>query len=91
MFVRQAIFVDGLLDAASERLVQIRETYAPEAENFVSSHNDVLPRNILFDGNRLWLIDWEGAYRNDPLVDLATALDNLRHHRIWKRCCCSLG
>ena len=42
----------------------------------MSSHNDVLPRNVLFDGKRLWLIDWESAYRNDPLVDLATALDN---------------
>ena len=32
--------------------------------------------NILFDGRRLWLIDWESAYRNDPLVDVAMALDN---------------
>jgi hypothetical protein len=46
------------------------------AENHASSHNDVLPRNILFDGERLWLIDWENACRNDPLVDVATALDN---------------
>jgi hypothetical protein len=70
------LFVEGLLDGASKRLVQIRETYRPRVENYVSSHNDVLPRNVLFDGARLWLIDWEGAYRNDPLVDLATALDN---------------
>ncbi len=73
---KTGLFVDGLLDAASRRLIQIRETYDLEAEHFVSSHNDVLPRNVLFDGKRLWLIDWEGAYRNDPLVDLATALDN---------------
>jgi hypothetical protein len=46
------------------------------AEKHVSSHNDVLPRNVLFDGKRLWLIDWENSYRNDPLVDLGTALDN---------------
>lgn len=25
----------------------------------------------------LWLIDWESAYRNDPLVDVAIVLDNL--------------
>ena len=73
---KTGLFVDGLLDAASRRLVQIRETYAPHAVQYVSSHNDVLPRNVLFDGKRLWLIDWESAYRNDPLVDLATALDN---------------
>lgn len=29
----------------------------------VSSHNDTLPANILFDGKRLWMIDWESAYR----------------------------
>ncbi|WP_072386552.1 phosphotransferase [Hyphomicrobium sp. CS1BSMeth3] len=70
------LFADGLLDEATERLVQIREAYRPRAEDYVSSHNDVLPRNVLFDGRRLWLIDWESAYRNDPLVDLAAALDN---------------
>jgi len=43
----------------------------------VSSHNDPVPNNILFDGKRLWLIDWESAYRNDPLVDVAIVLDSL--------------
>jgi Ser/Thr protein kinase RdoA (MazF antagonist) len=73
---KTGLFVDGLLDDASRRLAQIRETYVPRAEQYVSSHNDVLPRNVLFDGKRLWLIDWESAYRNDPLVDVAIALDN---------------
>jgi Ser/Thr protein kinase RdoA (MazF antagonist) len=73
---KAGLFADGLLDAASQRLVHIREAYAPRAEKYLSSHNDVLPRNVLFDGKRLWLIDWENGYRNDPLVDLATALDN---------------
>jgi hypothetical protein len=27
-------------------------------------------------GNCLWLIDWESAYRNDPLVDAAILLDS---------------
>ncbi|WP_298252187.1 phosphotransferase [Bradyrhizobium sp.] len=71
---KTGLFVEGLLDEASGRLEQICRTYG--SENCVSSHNDVLPRNILFDGKRLWLIDWESAYRNDPLVDVATALDN---------------
>ena len=43
----------------------------------VSSHNDLVPSNILFDDKRLWLIDWESAYSNDPLVDVAITLDNL--------------
>jgi aminoglycoside phosphotransferase (APT) family kinase protein len=43
----------------------------------VSSHNDPIPSNTLFDGERLWLIDWESAYRNDPLVDVAIVLDSV--------------
>ncbi len=73
---KTGLFADGLLDAASQRLIDIRKAYALDAEKHVSSHNDVLPRNLLFDGKRLWLVDWENGCRNDPLVDLATALDN---------------
>ncbi|MBS0528916.1 MAG: phosphotransferase [Proteobacteria bacterium] len=71
---RTGLFAPGVLDVATERLARIRDGW--NSEHSVSSHNDVLPRNILFDGRRLWLIDWESAYRNDPLVDVATALDN---------------
>jgi hypothetical protein len=37
----------------------------------VSSHNDVKPQNTLFDGARVWLVDWEAAFLNDRYVDLA--------------------
>lgn len=73
---KTGLFADGVLDAASERLAEIRDAYALDRDAYVSSHNDVLPRNLLFDGKRLWLIDWENAFRDDPLIDLATALDN---------------
>lgn len=73
---RTGLFASGVLDVATERLARIRKMYVWDSTHAVSSHNDVLPRNILFDGRRLWLIDWESAYRNDPLVDVATALDN---------------
>jgi hypothetical protein len=43
----------------------------------VSSHNDPNPQNVLFDGKRLWLIDWEAAGRNDPMVDVAILGDTL--------------
>jgi Ser/Thr protein kinase RdoA (MazF antagonist) len=71
------LFANGLLDAHVEHLEQISEAYARGLPMLVSSHNDPNPRNILFDGERLWLIDWESAYRNDPLVDVAIMLDNL--------------
>ncbi|MFL5847261.1 MAG: phosphotransferase [Solirubrobacteraceae bacterium] len=33
-------------------------------------HNDLLPANLLDDGERLWLIDWEYAGMGDPFFDL---------------------
>jgi aminoglycoside phosphotransferase (APT) family kinase protein len=73
---KTGLFADGVLDAASQRLADIRKTYVLDTSAYVSSHNDFLPRNLLFDGKRLWLIDWENAFRDDPLIDLSTALDN---------------
>ncbi len=36
------------------------------------SHNDLFkPDNMLFDGERLWLVDWEAAFQNDRYADLA--------------------
>jgi hypothetical protein len=74
---RTGLFAAGVLDAHSARLARIREGYVWDAKHSVSSHNDIIPRNILFDGARLWLIDWESGYRNDPLVDVAILLDTL--------------
>lgn len=74
---RSGLFAPGVLDAHTARLDAIRRSYAWDPASIVSSHNDPVPRNVLFDGERLWLIDWESAYRNDPLVDAAIMLDNL--------------
>jgi aminoglycoside phosphotransferase (APT) family kinase protein len=73
---RTGLFAPGALDPYTERLESIREAYARHPASSVSSHNDFVRRNVLFDGERLWLIDWESAYRNDPLVDVAIALDS---------------
>ena len=72
---RTGLFAPGALDEHTERLERVSEAYAAGVTLLVSSHNDFIPANILFDGARLWAIDWESAYRNDPLVDVATALD----------------
>ena len=37
----------------------------------VVSHNDVNPGNVLWDGNRAWLVDWEVAGLWHPYYDLA--------------------
>jgi thiamine kinase-like enzyme len=38
--------------------------------------NDLLPANILDDGARLWLVDWDYAGFNSPLFDLANLATN---------------
>ncbi|MEJ1937037.1 phosphotransferase, partial [Nostoc sp. NIES-2111] len=70
------LFAPVVLDHVTDRFKEIRRPYVSDALQGVSSHNDLVPRNVLFDGDRLWLIDWESAYRNDPLTDVAIALDN---------------
>ncbi|HEX2558984.1 phosphotransferase [Phenylobacterium sp.] len=57
-------------------LAQIREAYPWDPAALVSSHNDPNPGNFIFDGARLWLVDWETAFRNDPLADIAILVDH---------------
>lgn len=38
----------------------------------VPSHNDLVLENLLLDGERLWLIDWEYSAMASPYWDLAT-------------------
>jgi thiamine kinase-like enzyme len=53
---------------------QITAVYPHHDPDMVSSHNDLFkPDNMLFDGNRLWLVDWEAAFLNDRYADLAAA------------------
>ena len=44
--------------------------------DIVFGHNDLLAANILDDGDRLWLIDWEYAGFNTPLFDLGGLASN---------------
>lgn len=38
--------------------------------DLVFGHNDLLPANFLYDGTRMWLIDWDYGGWNSPLFDL---------------------
>ena len=53
------------------RYDEIIAAYRRLPAEHVSSHNDVKPQNTLFDGTRVWLVDWEAAFLNDRYVDLA--------------------
>ncbi len=57
--------IDDLLDDARELSHRLRP-FRPSP-----CHNDLLPANILDDGRRLWLVDWEYAGVGNPLFDLA--------------------
>jgi aminoglycoside phosphotransferase (APT) family kinase protein len=43
----------------------------PRDESLVACHNDLKPQNIIFDGDRFWLVDWEAAFLNDRYSELA--------------------
>lgn len=39
---------------------------------WVLSHNDLNPGNVLWDGTRIWLVDWSASGMTHPYYDLAT-------------------
>jgi aminoglycoside phosphotransferase len=58
---------------------RVRTEPPPTRERpLVLSHNDVNPTNLVYDGERLLLLDWDTAGPNDPFYDLATLAVFLR-------------
>src|SRR5262249_23246328 len=49
----------------------LAEKPPPSDRATVLSHNDVNPSNVVYDGGRVLLFDWDAAAPNDPLYDLA--------------------
>ncbi len=62
--------LDFLLTAAA----RLEQAVGPVT--LVLGHNDLLAANILDDGDRLWLIDWEYGGFNSPLFDLGGLATN---------------
>jgi aminoglycoside phosphotransferase len=58
-------------DELFARFADLRAGYRTRPTDLVASHNDLNPGNVLYDGQRLWLIDWESAFLADRYVDLA--------------------
>lgn len=59
-------------DELFDRFAELAAVYPRDAE-LVASHDDLKPQNVLYDGRRLWLVDWEAAFLNDRFFDLAVA------------------
>lgn len=59
------------IEDASTRYDQICAVYPRIDSDMVSCHMDLKPENIVFDGQRPWLVDWMAASINDRYFDLA--------------------
>jgi aminoglycoside phosphotransferase (APT) family kinase protein len=80
--IRKCQAADILPKSESEELfaryAQVAAVYPRGSSDMVSSHNDLFkPDNILFDGHRVWLVDWEAAFLNDRYADLAVVANLL--------------
>jgi aminoglycoside phosphotransferase (APT) family kinase protein len=54
-----------------ERIAAAGEALARDPRR-VFSHNDLHPINLIWDGSRVWIVDWERAGLAHPYSDLAT-------------------
>ncbi len=60
------------------RYGELAAVYPHDDAEMVSSHNDLFkPDNILFDGRRVWLVDFEAAFLNDRYADLAVVANQV--------------
>lgn len=53
------------------RFVTAGNAAMKEDDRRVFSHNDTNPANLLWDGAKVWMIDWERAALSHPYLDLA--------------------
>lgn len=66
------------LDELFARYAQLAAVLSSLDPDLAPSHNDLFkPDNILFDGSRVWLVDWEAAFQNDRYADLAVVANML--------------
>jgi thiamine kinase-like enzyme len=72
--VRQASPLTIPLAALAARAERLERELGPVT--IVFAHNDLLAGNLMDDGRRLWLIDWDYAGFNSPLFDLANLATN---------------
>jgi thiamine kinase-like enzyme len=64
----------GQLKGLLQRAEKLESAAGPYS--IVFGHNDLLAANLLDDGKKLWLIDWDYAGFNSPLFDLGGLASN---------------
>jgi len=70
-FQERQILPQHLTEEILRLYAEVARVYPRNDPDGVSSHNDLKPENLLFDGERVWLVDWEAAFLNDRYADLA--------------------
>jgi aminoglycoside phosphotransferase (APT) family kinase protein len=70
-FQAAKILPENMTDELFRSYAELASVYPRNDSELVASHNDLKPQNILFDGDRLWIVDWEAAFLNDRYLDLA--------------------
>jgi thiamine kinase-like enzyme len=82
-------------------LIEVRSRHAPDLPRLIAAaeameravgpvepvfgHNDLLAANLIDDGTRLWLIDWDYGGFGSPLFDLANLATNNQLADEWER------
>lgn len=69
-----------LLQSVVHEYASLKAALSPHVV-FVSCHNDLNPGNVLSDGTRSWLVDWDSAGLNDPMFDVGSIVHWFRLDR----------
>ena len=72
-FRNAGLFPQIEVEEVFTRYEQVCAAYPRLESDMVSCHMAGKPENILFDGRRVWLVDWDAAFVNDRYFDLAVA------------------
>jgi hypothetical protein len=72
-FQEAKILPESATEELFRRYAEVVKVYPRTDVDVVASHNDLKPQNIRFDGNQIWLVDWESAFLNDEYADLVIA------------------
>jgi len=78
-FAQSKILTGPVVQECFAYYAAIAQKYPWRDSQRVLSHNDLNPANLLSDGNKLWIVDWDAAFSNDRYVDLATAANFFIH------------
>jgi hypothetical protein len=76
-FRKAHLLPDDEVENAFARYEQVCAAYPRLETDMVSCHMDPKPENLLFDGQRIWLVEWQTAFVNDRYFDLAVAANFL--------------